>query len=224
MKKYARYISLLLASLMILALLVGCAETNDPSAETTLAPAETAAPGDSQAAETTESLYDENGYLKSSLPDELDFGGEAITVLWWTDVENPEFFVEEQSGDMISDAIFQRNANVESKMGIKLEWEGIKGQYNNGVGKAYADHVGNVYASGDSTYDLMSAHSRTIALTAMYGYCADLMQAEHLDFDKPWWPAVMLDTATIGDSLYFVTGDVATNSIHQMQGLEAHDR
>ena len=219
MKKYARYISLLLASLMILALLVGCAETNDPAAETTLAPAETAAPGESQVAETTESIYDENGYLKSSLPDELDFGGETITVLWWTDVENPEFFVEEQSGDMISDAIFQRNANVESKMGIKLEWEGIKGQYNNGVGKAYADHVGNVYASGDSTYDLMSAHSRTIALTAMYGYCADLMQAEYLDFDKPWWPAVMLDTATIGDSLYFVTGDVATNSIHQMYAI-----
>ena len=50
----------------------------------------------------------------------------------------------------------------------------------------------------------------------MYGYCADMMKLEHLDFEKPWWPAVMLETATIGDSLYFVTGDVSTNSIHQM--------
>ena len=33
MKKTARYISLILASLMILALLVGCAETTDPNAE-----------------------------------------------------------------------------------------------------------------------------------------------------------------------------------------------
>jgi len=219
MKKTARYISLLLASLMILTLLVGCAETNDPGAETTLAPAETAAPGDSQVAETIESIYDENGYEKSSLPEELDFGGETITVLWWTDVENPEFFVEEATGDMISDAIFQRNANVESQMGVTFEWVGIKGQYNGGVGQDYANHVGNLYASGDSTYDLMSAHSRTIALTAMYGYCADLMQAEYLDFKKPWWPAVMLDTATIGDALYFVTGDVATNSIHQMYAI-----
>ena len=161
MKKTARYISLILASLMILALLAGCAETTDPNAETTLAPAETAAPGVADA-ETTESLYDENGYLKSDLPEELDFGGETITVLWWTDVENPEFFVEEATGDMISDAIFQRNANVESKMGIKLEWEGIKGQYNNNVGKEYAQHVGNLYATGDTTYDLMSAHSRTL--------------------------------------------------------------
>ena len=215
MKKTARYISLILASLMILALLVGCAETTDPNAETTLAPAETAAPGVVDA-ETTESLYDENGYLKSSLPEELDFGGETITVLWWSDIERPEFFVEEATGDMITDAIYQRNANVESKMGITFDWVETKGQYNNGVGKAYADHVGNMYASGDSTYDLLSGHSRTIALTSMYGYCADLMQAEYLDFSKPWWPAVMTETATIGDSLYFVTGDVSTNSIHQM--------
>jgi hypothetical protein len=73
-----------------------------------------------------------------------------------------------------------------------------------------------MYASGDTTYDLLSGHSRTISLTSMYGYCADLMQAEYLDFSKPWWPEVMTETATIGDSLYFVTGDVSTNSIHQM--------
>jgi hypothetical protein len=117
---------------------------------------------------------------------------------------------------MITDAIFQRNANVESKMGVTLEWVATKGQYNNNVGKEYAQHVGNLYATGDTTYDLMSAHSRTIALTAMYGYCADMTELEYLDFEKPWWPSVMLDTATIGDSLYFVTGDVSTNSIHQM--------
>ena len=218
MKNATRYISLILASLMLLASLVGCAETTDPNAETTLASAETVAPGVVDEV-TTESLYDENGYLKSELPDELDFGGEVITVLWWTDVERPEFFIEEANGDMITDAIFQRNANVESKMGVTLEWVGIKGQYNNNVGKEYANHVGNLYATGDTTYDLMSAHSRTIALTAMYGYCADMTELEYLDFEKPWWPAVMLETATIGDSLYFVTGDVSTNSIHQMYAI-----
>ena len=217
MKSAYRLLALALVAIMMLGCFAACAETKDPESETT-ASAETQAPSDSGAAETTESLYDANGYLKSDLPD-LDFGGETVTVLWWTDVENPEFFVEETTGDMISDAIFQRNANVEAKLNIKLEWDGIKGQYNNNVGKAYSDHVGNMYASGDSTYDLMSAHSRTIALTAMNGYCADMMDLEYLDFEKPWWPTVMLETATIGDSLYFVTGDVSTNSIHQMYAI-----
>ena len=218
--KIRRYIAFALTVLMLFGTLVACAETTDPNAETTPAPAITNAPDASQPqAELTDDLYDENGFLKSTLPDELDFGGEVITVLWWTDVENPEFFVEDTNGELVNDAIFERNANVEEQMNITLDWVGIKGQYNNNVGKEYADHVGNMYASGDATYDLMSAHSRTIALTAMYGYCADLMQAEYVDFDMPWWPEIMTETATIGDKMYFVTGDVSTNSIHQMYAI-----
>lgn len=213
MKPTAKLISLLIAVLMIVASFAACADTGNEGPSTTEA-AQTNAPSASNE-ETTESLYDENGYLKSSLP-ELNFGGETITVLWWNDVERPEFYVEDANGELINDAIYQRNLNVEHNMNISLDWVDMKGQYNNGVGKAYADHVGNMYDSGDDTYDLMSAHSRTIALTAMRGYCADLMDLEYLDFDMPWWPTVMTETATIGDSMYFVTGDVSINSIHQM--------
>lgn len=214
MKTAMRYIAFALTVLMLLGSFVACAETSSGDGETTPAASTNPTPG--QTGEETESPYDENGFLKSDLPEELDFGGETITVLWWTDVENPEFFVEDTNGEQVNDAIFERNANVEAKMGITFEWVGIKGQYNNDVGKAYSDHVGNVYESGDSTYDLMSAHSRTIALTSMNGYCADLMSLDYLNFSMPWWPAIMTETATIGDKMYFVTGDVSTNSIHQM--------
>lgn len=218
MKSATKLIALALASLMLIGSFAACAETAGGETPETTESATTTAPAN-QIEETTESLYDEQGYLKSSLPDDLDFGGETITVLWWNDVEKPEFFVEDATGDMITDAIFQRNINVENKMGITLDWVDIKGQYNNGVGAAYAQHVGNMYDSGDRTYDLMSAHSRTIALTAMYGYCADLMELDYLDFDMPWWPEVMTETATIGDAMYFVTGDVSINSIHQMYAI-----
>lgn len=220
--KIKSIISLILCLIMTLSV-VACSNTIDPaetsSDVTTNAPAATVAPEATTAVEETESLYDENGFLKSSLPEELDFGGEKITVLWWTDVENPEFFVENETGEIINDAIYRRNANVEAQMGITLDWVGIQGQFNNNVGANYANHVGNLYASGDTTYDIMSAHSRTISLTAMRGYCADLMKAKHLDFEKPWWPEIMLDTATIGDKMYFVTGDISTNSIHQMYAV-----
>jgi len=217
MKSTIKLISLALALVMLFASFVACADTGKENPVTT-ENATTNAPAGSDA-ETTADLYDENGYLKSNLPDELDFGGETITVLWWNDVERPEFYVEDTNGEMVNDAIYQRNANVESKMGVTLDWVDIKGQYNNNVGKAYSDHVGNMYESGDRTYDLMSAHSRTIALTAMNGYCADLMDLEYLDFSMPWWPTVMKDTATIGDSMYFVTGDVSINSIHHMYAI-----
>ncbi|MBQ8258063.1 MAG: hypothetical protein IJY97_00730 [Clostridia bacterium] len=217
MKTAYRLLALALVAITLLGSFAACTDTKDPvTDETTASNASTEAPAATTEAEaTTESPYDENGYLKSSLPDELDFGGAEVTVLWWNDVEQPEFFVENTNGELINDAIWQRNANVEAKMGVKLNWIDIKGQYNSD-GENYANYVGNAYASGSDQFDLMSAHSRTMALTAMYGYCAELTKLDHLDFEKPWWPAVMLDTATINNKLYFVTGDVSTNSIHQM--------
>ena len=217
MKIAYRLLALALVAITLLGSFAACTDTKDPvTDETTASNASTEAPAATTEAEaTTESPYDENGYLKSSLPDELDFGGAEVTVLWWNDVEQPEFFVENTNGELINDAIWQRNTNVEKKLGVTLKWVDIKGQYNSD-GPNYANHVGNMYASGSDIYDLMSAHSRTMALTAMYGYCADMMKLEHLDFEMPWWPEVMLDTATINEKLYFVTGDVSTNSIHQM--------
>ena len=217
MKTAYRLLALALVAITLLGSFAACTDTKDPTTdETTASNASTEAPAATTEAEaTTESPYDENGYLKSSLPDELDFGGAEVTVLWWNDVEQPEFFVENTNGELINDAIYLRNANVEAKMGVKLNWIDIKGQYNSD-GENYANYVGNAYASGSDQFDLMSAHSRTMALTAMYGYCAELTKLDHLDFEKPWWPAVMLDTATINNKLYFVTGDVSTNSIHQM--------
>ena len=141
-----RYLAFALTILMLLGTLAACAETSDPNAETTPAPTVTNAPSGSEG-EVTDDLYDEDGFLKSNLP-ELDFGNEIITVLWWNDVENPEFFVEDTNGELVNDAIFQRNANVEEKLKVTLDWVDIKGQYNNNVGKEYADHVGNMYASG----------------------------------------------------------------------------
>ena len=93
MKSAYRLIALALVAIMMLASFAACAETADPGAETTAASV-TEGAGNDVVAETTESLYDDNGYLKSSLPDELDFGGETVTVLWWNDVERPEFYVE----------------------------------------------------------------------------------------------------------------------------------
>ncbi len=216
MKRIIRTIALLLTLITPLSS-VACANPNSPADDTTLGPSQTESPENTEAPATTvDDRYDDEGYLKSNLPDELDFGGEEVTILWWTDVERPEFFVDNTSGDIISDAIFKRNANVEEKMGITLAWDSTKGQYNNGVGAAYAKYVGNSYEAGDATWDIISAHSRTIALTSQYGYCTDLTELDYLDFEMPWWPKAMTESAKIGDALYYVTGDCSTNALHML--------
>lgn len=146
----------------------------------------------------------------------VDYNGETVTVLYWSDVEHQEFEADSVNGDLLNDAVYQRNANVQEKLNIKLAWESIPGQYNNGVGMAYSQYVGNAYNAGESTWDLMAAHSRTIALTAMYGYCADLLGLDQLNLDQPWWPVGMTESATIGDRMYYATGDASVNLLHMM--------
>ena len=106
MKFAYRLLSLALVAITLLGCFAACADTKEPATDdTTAAIASTEAPATTVIEETTESPYDEEGYLKSSLPDELDFGGETVTVLWWNDVEQPEFFVEQTNGELINDAI-----------------------------------------------------------------------------------------------------------------------
>ena len=84
MKKYLRPIALILSILTLLPAAIACAETGDPSGTESGDSASTTASASTE--EDTSHLYDDEGYLKSDLP-ELDFGGETVTVLYWSDVE-----------------------------------------------------------------------------------------------------------------------------------------
>lgn len=106
--------ALLLAGLMLIALLVSCAQdpTPNPGEESTTASVEnTVAP-------VTDATVDENGYELDSLPAKLDYGNETITMLIWDDYTMTEFFDVNETEDSISAAITARNAAVESRLGI----------------------------------------------------------------------------------------------------------
>ena len=118
MKK--RIIALLLMGLMIAPSAVSCSSGSENAAdETDNTAAANPAPDASPADETpeTDGNLDANGYLKDDLP-ELDFGGQQVAVLYWSDVENAEFDVEELTGEIVNDAIYQRNIDVEDRLKV----------------------------------------------------------------------------------------------------------
>ena len=45
------------------------------------------------------------------IPDDLDFEGETITILYRDEMKN-EFWTEEVNGEVVNDAVFARNAAV----------------------------------------------------------------------------------------------------------------
>ncbi len=216
--KLTKIISLLCALVMVLSLFAACAETGSGE-ETTEAIASTEAI-QTEPEETKDPNYDDDGYLKSKLPEDLNYNGEEVSILVWEDVERPEFEVlESETGlDLVVDAIYERNIATEAKLGVKLVWSEQPGDSNDL--KAFVNHVQNSHSAG-VYYDVIATYSRTSASLSANGLLTDLNTVEnsYLNFDMPWWPEAMLKTCSIKDSLFFVSGDVSTNLLHMMYAL-----
>ncbi len=211
-----KFLCLALASLMLLGTLAACGDASDDSTDTTAAADTTASPsGDNNVAETADPTVDANGFKLDDLKD-LDFEGDTVTFLYWEDAERPEFFVEDLTGEIVNDALFNRNAAVERRLNVKLEFVGTKGNYNNQAN--FVSQCQNSVNAGGS-HDIFAGYSMTAATLAVQNLTHNLMELEHLNFEQPWWPDSLIDTTTINNKLYFCSGDIATSMLHFMYGV-----
>lgn len=211
-----KIIALLLALLMTAPALVACSDNGadeETKKETTADTVANAGNDSEVVAEETENV-DENGYLKDDLPSDLNFGDEVINVLYWSDVENQEFEAEEFTGEIVNDAIYQRNLNVEDGLGVKFNWIGTPG--NGGNIDAYVSKVREDFTAGDNAYDILASYSRSTMSAVINGFTTDLKQLPYIDFEKPWWPDNLVSEATINNRLYLASGDISTNMLHMM--------
>ena len=208
-----RTLSAILAIIMLLGTLctaIGCSDTSEEQQPATT----TAAPSGSNVDEvTTDGLYDSKGYLKDELDATLNFGGETVNIFAW-EHSLPEFEVEEQSGNIVEDAIYTRNANTESRLGVELEFTITKG--NSGAFKEFCQEVSNSISVGEGAFDLIGCYLRSAGVLTLEHSLLDMLEVEHLDFEKPWWSSSLLELNTINDRLYFISGDIASTLIYQM--------
>lgn len=214
MKK--RLLCLLLAALMTASALVSCSSGTENAGDEAELTAQTPSADEAAPAEAEDAPaenVDVNGYLKDDLP-ELDFGGQTVSVLYWSDVENAEFDVEELTGEIVNDAIFQRNTDVEDRLGVVYNWVGTPG--NNGSKDKYVAVAQASVQAGDGAYDIYAAYSRTIGAAVVNCLTRTLQDSPYIDYEKPWWPDNLLEESLIHDKLYFVSGDISTNVLHMM--------
>jgi hypothetical protein len=197
---------------LLLPAAVSCANNGENESTTDAA---TEAPIAATTVPETESPYDSNGFLKDRIPDSINYGGETVNVLYWSNAKNVEYTAEDD-GDSVNSSIYYRNLAVEERLGITFNWVGEKGDY--GQRKEFNNLIASDL-SGDCLYDIISAYSTTIAMAATYGYALDLMQySDKLALDMPWWGADLTDMATINGKLFFATGDISTNYLLRMYG------
>lgn len=203
-KATTRAALIMLSFIMLLFPLASCVDTEDDPEDSTNA--EVADDG-------TDSLYDEMGYLKDEIPADTRID-DTVSFLYWKDCENTEFFVEESSGDLVEEAIIKRNAAVERRLGVTFDFIPTAGNYDNRA--AYLETVRNEANGGGGAYDIYASYSMSIATVASNGYCANLREYDVIDFEKPWWPDNLVREASIGDALYFASGDLSTTMLYKM--------
>lgn len=216
MKHTIRLIAALLSLVLTMPAIVSCAGDATPPAETTAGPADTTAAPTETTAPETEPLF-----VPDSLPEKMDFKGEKVTILTWKSY-SPEFNMEALTGDIVEDSLFSRVQKVEERLNLELnliEEAGDWGKRNDFI--AYAAKSIN---AGDGAYDLVAHYSLAASIGAMQHLYQNLNEVPHLDFEKPWWPGDIVEASSIGDKVYFTTGDVAPTVLYNIFGVYFNEK
>ncbi len=199
MRSFKQRLSLILALIMLLATatgFVGCA-TGDSD------------PSDSNA--STTSLDAETGEVDHRF-DGVNFGGRAFRVYTSIDIAsagmgNSNFLIEgdpEEVGNMVNDAVIERNVKVEEMLGVTLEYIPC-----DVAQMSVAGEMRKFVQSGDDEFDLV--------INDMYGFSSLLVEGSFrnvldedcvFDFDRPYWyKDFMEDLSLVKGYQYLLAGD-----------------
>ena len=181
-----KILALLLAVLMLGSLLVGCANNGDEQGE------------DTTAAENESSVLD-----LLNVPDKK-YGGKEFMFLTrdaseWTTVD---IYAEELTSDPINDAVYRRNDAIQTKYDLKI----LETQVTDPVAPIEKDVKG-----GAGEFDIVIQKLGSCATIATKNYLQNLKETPHIDFDQSWWDQKALSGLSIGNKVYFATGDLLTS-------------
>ena len=144
---------------------------------------------------------------------EFDFGGRKLRV-----VSNApaEFFTEVEDrnkGNLIYDAIFERNERVGNRFNFDIEVV-----YTSGINEV-ADWVTKTVMSGADEFDLLINHTMTTAGTVLKNLYLNWYDIPHVDFSKPWWSSANADTLTYNGKCILAVSDLNLSAVNQTYAL-----
>lgn len=115
-------------------------------------------------------------------------------------------YYEEPEEDVISNAVYRRNKEVEERYGITVT-------ASESSSNDYETDALNSILAGDDAYDLVFAHSRAAFSYAVQGAAYDINDIESIHLDKAWWSKNIKDNCTVNGHLYVLDGDISTGSL-----------
>ena len=206
MKK--RISAFILALLMLTPALASCSDNGNTS-ETTAA--ETTAAGETTAEAVGET---ERSQIKDNLP-ELNFDGQDIRIIYRDDGADLSVeVVSEETGDIVNDAVYNRQMTVEERLNIKMKAIPMTDTIHSP--NQVRDAVRKSVTAGSDDYDIALNHMSGTTPLALENMFVDLNSLDYLDFSQPWWAGDFMEQATINGHCYYAAGDMALTLIQSM--------
>ena len=215
-----KMMSLLLAIMVFAAILVSCSVRKDGT-DKDQSLSDDITESNIATDEKEDVRYDENGYQMDDLGDELDFGGQKIKVLGWSEVESkyPEFGVKELGKNIVANAAYLKNMSVQKRLNVILSFDTVKGWTGPGDGSGEEQFVRVQTTAGTDEIDLIGTYSWNACSFMVNGYISNLNSMPHLDLDKPWWNASIVEKSSIYGNIYYTTGDISSAYIGNIYAM-----
>lgn len=202
MKNLTRMLALTLAIAMLALTAISCgAGKTEESAATTTAVADVTTEATTE--QTTETTKDPN---TSDLPEDLNYTGEVINIISRdSDWVRDEIWVEQINGDVVNDAVYQRNSAVEERLGLKINNITISGTDNYAV----SDEVRIAVKAGSDEFDILANSVYSSIMYSAENIFHNLYNCDYLDLEKPYWAQGFNQAASFGEAQYMCTGAAA---------------
>ena len=196
MKRCVDTISLLLAALI----LVSCAEeavseSGRSDGGNTVIPDNTAVGADSGERDEAK--------LAPDLPDDLSFDGDSFRFLSRHEPSGAwnvlDAYAEGLTGEVLNDAIFQRNEEVTERLGVVL---------TETVSENVPNDAKAAVLSGDTSYDALITNAVGSFSMASEGVVSDLYGLLFADLSRPWWDGAANEEYELFGHQYFAVSDM----------------
>lgn len=199
--KAKRLFAFLLASLMLTGSLAACSEsgTNEDTTASTDAAVTTPA-------ETTEP---EETRIDPGLPAGMKMDGYTIT-FFGKIVDG--VYVEEETGDIVNDAVFRRNLALNEEYDFNVEFIAAGNQ------EYAATEAKQTVQAGDDAYQVLMDGGNRYVEFIQAGLLYDLNNLKYQNFEQPWWYKYLNEGLSIKNKLYMTASSFMLTTKQQLYG------
>lgn len=181
---------------LVSSFIVSCAESNDNANESQQQT-------ETEMEENLNSL--ESRILVSDGLPEIGFDGEEFLIMVQEEFKY-DAGVEEISGDVLKDEIYNRNQRVSERFDSDVKW--ISG---GDYGKMSVT-IRKTAQSDDDVYELCMAHVIQTGTDITSGIFCDWMEFPYVDLSSPWYPQYAVEACTVNGTLYALVSDATITS------------